>query len=306
MVKVGTYILSDDSLGMEERILQIKESGFDFLALGLGLFSGDELEPTVELCRKHGMPIDNIHLTGAKTTAMWSEDELGDRVCERYCREIRRASAAGVKTGVAHITWGHTPPAPASETAFARFVKIAECAQENGFTLALENSVYIEYLYETMARLKDFKSIGYTYDSGHHNAFAPERELLHDFGDRLAVTHIQDNNGIHDLHMPAFDGNVDWEKVARELAKTETGRDRICAEVSAGAFKELKGMTEQEARANIAALPIAATPELLTFEGNKVAVGASLTYKEKLDRLYGKMKKLAAMIENEISLSSGK
>ncbi len=300
MIKIGTYILGSSELSAEEKIIQTKEAGFDFVGLGLGLFAGDELEPTVELCAKHSLPIDNIHLTGAKTTALWSDDELGDRVCDRYCREIERASAAGIKVGVAHITWGHAQPEPMSERAFARFERIAGSAAEKGFILGLENSVYIDYLYATMERLRDFKSIGYTYDSGHHNAFAPERELLRDFGDRLIVTHIQDNNGIHDLHFPAFDGNVDWERVARELAKTKVGRDRICAEVGAGTFKELKGMTEEEARANIAALPIAASPELLSFDGNKVAVGASLSYRAKLDRLYGKMKKLASMIEAQI------
>ncbi len=300
MIKIGTYFLSDSSVSQEDKIIMTKAAGFDFVGLGLGLFAGEELEPTVELCHKHSMPIDNIHLTGAKTTLIWNEGEEGDAICERYCREIKRAADAGIRAGVAHITWGHSKPAPMSETAFARYYKIAECAEKNNFILGLENSVFIDYLYETMKYLKDCSSIGYTFDSGHHNAFAPECDLLRDFGDRLIVTHIQDNNGIHDLHMPPFDGNVNWDHVAKGLAKTAVGRDRICAEISAGAFKELKGMTEQEARADIAKLPIASSPELLAFDGNKCAVGKDLTYEEKLARLYGKMKKLASMIEAEI------
>ncbi len=297
MIKIGTYILSDGNLSLEEKIKMTKEAGFDFAGLGLGLFASDEVEKAVEICAKEGMPVDNIHLTGAKTTLIWNEGEEGDAICERYCNEIKRASAAGIKAGVAHITWGHSQPAPMSEKAFARYYKIAQTADKCGFILGLENSVFIDYLYETMKRLKDFKSIGYTYDSGHHNAFSPERDLLRDFGDRLIVTHIQDNNGIHDLHMPAFDGNVDWNYVARGLAKTEIGINRICAEVAAGSFKELKGMTEEEARENIASLPIASSPELLSFDGNKVAVGKELSYAEKLARLYTKMQKLAGMIE---------
>ncbi len=300
MIKIGTYILSDGSLSLEEKIKMTKEAGFDFAGLGLGLFASGEVEKAADICAKHSLPVDNIHLTGAKTTLIWNEGEEGDAICERYCNEIKRASASGIKAGVAHITWGHSQPAPMNEKAFARYYKIAQTAEKCNFILGLENSVFIDYLYETMNRLLDFKSIGYTYDSGHHNAFSPDRDLLRDFGDRLIVTHIQDNNGIHDLHMTAFDGNVDWNYVARGLAKTEVGINRICAEVAAGSFKELKGMSEEEARVNIASLPIASSPELLSFDGNKVAVGKDLGYAEKLARLYTKMQKLAGMIEENI------
>ncbi len=300
MIKLGTYILGDSELSHDEKLKMTKAAGFDRIALGMSLFASDELEPVVDLCAKHGLEIDNIHLTGAKTTAMWlDDDELAERVLARYCREIERASAAGIKIGVAHITWGHTLPGEMTEKAFSRYDRLAECAKKNGFVVSLENSVYIDYLYATMKRLKDYDSIGYTYDSGHRNAFAPECDLLADFGDRLTVTHIQDNNGIHDLHMMPFDGNADWQKVAKGLAKTKVGRDHICAEVASGSFKELKGMTEEEARASVLALPIAHHAELISFDGNKVAVGNKLSYEEKLERLYFKMKKLAEMIEAE-------
>ncbi len=301
MIKIGTYLMSNGELSLEERIAATKAAGFDFAALGLGLFASDEVEKAAELCAKHSLPVDNIHLTGSKTTLIWNDGEEGDAICERICREIERASAAGIKAGVAHITWGHSQPAPMNETSFARYVRIAQTAERCNFILGLENSVFIDYLYATMEHLRDFKSIGYTYDSGHHNAFAPERDLLRDFGDRLIVTHIQDNNGIDDLHMPPFDGNVDWNYVADGLARTQVGRNRICAEIAAGSFKELKGMTEAEARDCIARLPVSAhSPELVSFDGNKVAVGKDLTYEEKLERLYEKMKKLASMIEAKI------
>ena len=298
MVKVGTYVSGD--LPFEERLQIIKNTGFDFVALSLSLFETDELEDCAKLCEKYGFAVDNIHLSGKSTTDMWKIGSEGDEICERYCREIKRASDAGIHVGVAHITWGHAVPEPISVAGLERFKKIADCAEKNGFVLGLENSVYPEYLYATMDYLKDYTSIGFTFDTGHRNAFAPDHDFLKVFGDRLVVTHIADNDGANDLHLMPMDGTVDWKKVASELAKTETGRDRILAEISLGAFKKIKGKTADEIREHISSLPISKEPEILTFEDGKFASYKQLTYEQKMERLYKKMKTLAAMIEEKI------
>lgn len=300
MIQIGTYIHGGEELSPEEKIVLIKEAGFDFVALGMSAFKDDNVEELVELCHKHGLEIDNIHLTGAKTTEIWFEGELGDKVCARYCREIKRAAAAGIPKGVAHITWGHTVPAPINENGFRRLEKMADCAAENGFLLCLENSVYIEYLYATMERLKDHPAVRFTFDTGHRNEFAPDHDLLAHFGDRLAVTHIDDNDGKYDLHLMPFDGNIDWEKDARELATTEFARQRICAETSFGAEKKLEGLTAEEVMERVSKLPLANEPELFEIGEGTMSSYACLSYKQYMDRLYAKLKKLAEMIEANI------
>lgn len=300
MIQIGTYIHGDSGISPEEKIVLIKEAGFDFVALGMSAFKDDNVEELVALCRKHGLDVDNIHLTGSKTTEIWSEGEMGDKVCARYCREIKRAAAAGIPKGVAHITWGHTVPQPFNEYGIARLTKMADCAAENGFLLCLENSVYIEYLYATMARLGNHPAIRFTFDSGHRNEFAPHNDLLAHFGHMLAVTHIDDNDGKYDLHLMPFDGNVDWERDARQLATTEFARQRICAETSFGAEKKLDGLTADEVRARVENLPIASEPELYEIgEGTFTSYGM-LSYKQYMERLYARLKKLAQMIEANI------
>ena len=300
MIEIGTYIHGGEGLSPEEKIIYIKEAGFDFVALGMSAFKDDNVEELVELCHKHGLEIDNIHLTGSKTTEIWFEGELGDKVCARYCREIKRAAAAGIKKGVAHITWGHTVPAPINEFGLSRLEKMADCAAENGFLLCLENSVYIDYLYATMERLKDHPAVRFTFDTGHRNEFAREYDLLGAFGDRLAVTHIDDNDGVNDLHLMPFDGNIDWERDARQLATTEFARQRICAENSFGAAKKIEGLTDAEIGDQISKLPIASEPELYTIEDGKMTSYACLSYKDYMVRLYAKLTKLAEMIEANI------
>ena len=299
MIKVGTYVLG--SFPSDNKIQIIKNAGFDFVGLGLELFQSDAIEDTVKLCEKLDLPVDNIHLTGASTTNIWNEGIEGDEICERYCNEIKRAADAGVYAGVAHITWGHKVPSPINETGLARFVKIAECAAKNNFVLGLENSVYPEYLYATMEHLKDYDSIGFTFDTGHRNAFAPDHNFLETFGDRLIVTHIADNDGENDLHLMPFDGTVNWEQIARELAKTKVGRDRILAEPSGGGMKKMKGKSAAQIREHISKMPISAEEELLIIEDEKFSSYKPLTYEQQMSRLFIKMKKLASMIDKEIA-----
>ncbi len=298
MIQIGTYVHGGGNI--EEKIVAIKNAGFDFVAIGMGAFSDDNLEYQVELCKKYGLEIDNIHLTGGKTTEIWFDGELGDKVCARYCREIKRAAAAGIKKGVAHITWGHTEPGEVNELGISRLTKMADCALENGFLLCLENSVFIEHLYATMEKFKDHPAVRFTYDSGHRNAFAHDFDLLGEFGDRLAALHIDDNDAEHDLHLMPFDGNIDWERDARQLAKTEFARTRICAETSYGAEKKIKELTDDEITEIVNKLPISAEPELYIIKDGIMKSYTSLSYADYMVRLHARLKRLADLIEANI------
>ena len=298
MIQIGTYVHGGGNI--EEKIIAIKKAGFDFVAIGMGALSDGTLEYQVELCKKYGLDIDNIHLTGGKTTEIWFEGELGDEICARYCKEIKMAADAGIKKGIAHITWGHTDPGGVSECGIARLTKMADTALENGFLLCLENSVFIEHLYATMEKLKDHPAVRFTYDSGHRNAFAHDFDLLGSFGHRLAALHIDDNDAAHDLHLLPFDGNNDWERDARDLAKTEFARQRICAETSYGSDKKIKELSDEEIKAIVNTLPISAEPELYTIKDKVMKSYSSLSYEDYMVRLHAKLKKLADMIEANI------
>ena len=111
------------------------------------------------------------------------------------------------------------------------------------------------------------------------------------------MTHIADNDAAHDLHLMPLDGTVNWEQVAAELAKTVVGRDRILAETSLGGFKKMKGLSAEQIRRHVAHMPIAAEPELLVIEDEKFSAYSPLTFEQKMERLYTKMRRLADMIE---------
>ena len=52
MIQIGTYVHGGGNI--EEKIIAVKNAGFDFVALGMSAFSDDNLEYQVELCEKYG------------------------------------------------------------------------------------------------------------------------------------------------------------------------------------------------------------------------------------------------------------
>lgn len=300
MLKLGMYMLRDAALSDEERLRIMKSTGFDFVCLGTSPYADGDLAATVALCERLDIPVENVHLTGAKTTLIWNETADGDEIADRYCREIEYVSSLGVKTGIAHVTWGRSAVPPVNETALRRYERIADCAEKNGFVLALENSVYPEYLYAVMERLRGRRSIGHCFDSGHRNAYAPNEDFLGRLGDRLAATHLQDNNGIGDLHVFPFDGCAPWAEIAASLAKCPYSREKICAEVSSEIYRKMPGLTADEVRAAIDRMAVAHDPHLVRVYDGGFSIYENLNYAQRVERLYVAMARISDMIGAEV------
>ena len=205
---------------IEDRIAAIKSVGFDAVCLDFEaeLFATEtSWENQVRLAEHHGLPIENVHLTGAGMTAVWSEDAAGDDVIERLIRELRDMASLGIRVGVAHVTWGHDRPAGAFARGLSRYLRAAEAAEKYGVYLALENSVYPEYVRYLLDNI-DSRHVGFCYDSGHENAFSHGEDFLASYSDRLLAMHLHDNDGIRDLHAMPFDGTVDWVHTVKALS----------------------------------------------------------------------------------------
>ena len=140
MIKLGTYLVRGSQLTPEERLRIIKGAGFDFICFNMKeMLEGESVGLTPELCGRVGIDFDNVHLTGNGTHAVWAEGERGDKIVERYCKEIKLCAEYGIKTGITHVTWGTSEPPPVCELGLRRFRTIAECAEKYGVVVALEN-----------------------------------------------------------------------------------------------------------------------------------------------------------------------
>lgn len=298
MTRIGTYLIKDPSLTPETRLRMIKAAGFDYVCLVMKpMLAGEDAGLTPELCARVGIAFDNVHLTGNGTHDMWAEGEAGDRIAERYCREIALCADYGVKTGIMHATWGINPPPPVGEIGLRRFARVVECAEKHNFTLALENSVSDTHLCYVLDRLKS-PSLGYCFDSGHRNAFAPGADFLGLYGSRLTATHLQDNDGQNDLHLMPLDGCIDWRGTARQLAATPHGRRLICAEVAGVVSRDCPGRSASDIRAMLSRTA-ALEQGLVRIEDGHFTVYEGFSHEALLERLYAAMRKIADDIERE-------
>lgn len=60
--------------------------------------------------------------------------------------------------------------------------------------------------------------LSFCFDSGHSMLGQNRIERYEPLFARLSVLHLHDNDGLRDLHLPVYDGVVDWERIAALIA----------------------------------------------------------------------------------------
>ena len=103
------------------------------------------------------------------------------------------------------------------------FSELSKYAEEYNVRLAIENR--LEHMFGS--RPRDLISIveetnpdyiGICFDTGHANANKLDLvDFVNIVKEYLVATHIHDNDGMHDLHLPPLAGNIDWVELIRAL-----------------------------------------------------------------------------------------
>jgi len=112
---------------------------------------------------------------------------------------------------------------------------LLECALANGTGVAAENLPLfnapgaplppLRSNYSLLAPLADYfndEHMGICWDFGHANQTSKEEHasLITALGSRIVCTHIHNNYGSVDYHLPPIYGNIEWEKVLPALRDT--------------------------------------------------------------------------------------
>ena len=159
----------------------------------------------------------------------------GDDLHKRILRGIEVAGILGLKKGVLHPIGSRT----ADDTAEARrrwFEKNIEYyntylpyAEKAGITLVTENMRdplhdQGKHRYASNAdeliELADTLGLEICWDFGHANeAGLDQYTEIKKLGSRLTMTHVNDNWGAHDEHIPPFYGQTDWDGAMRALGE---------------------------------------------------------------------------------------
>lgn len=218
--KIGISFEKSYDLAIGEMLQIIKNVGFDEISPVWK--SGAELADIVEIAEKLGLEVQSLHAPFAKAADMWSREE---NVLLPAKTELKRVIDDCVKfhipVVVAHAWIGFDYKFDMNSLYYENFEEIVGYAKEHNVKIAFENTEGIEYLRALMAHFKGDETVGFCWDSGHEMCYNYSEDLLAEVGDRLMMTHLNDNLGISrfdgkihwtdDLHLLPFDGIADWD-----------------------------------------------------------------------------------------------
>lgn len=214
---------------MQEAPAAFKKAGFEAMDINFAatIYSGefkhepildgdDYLEKVMEVkraCDEAGLEMTVSHLP-------FYNYDMEDKEHLAFCnmmteRAIRASAHVGVKYAVVHP---HRDPT--KHIYIQRTVDIlrpfVELGRSLGVTLCVENMYTVTA--EATRMIADQLDCGICWDVGHANFGGYDQyEGIMTCGERLKVLHLHDNNGKDDLHIPAFQGNINWHEVMRAL-----------------------------------------------------------------------------------------
>ncbi len=178
-----------------------------------------ELDFIMQEFKKHGIVCETLHAPFDKINDLYSENQDDAKaMMDRLKDAIDKCEKYNIPVVITHLSSGRPMP-EITLLAEKRFAEIFDYADKKGVKIALENLRYAENL---ICFLDKYKNTGFCWDNGHQYCRQTNVEFMELYADRLIALHIHDNRcGIDtDDHLLPFDGKIDWEKCAKQLAKS--------------------------------------------------------------------------------------
>ncbi|MDD3888393.1 MAG: sugar phosphate isomerase/epimerase [Syntrophomonadaceae bacterium] len=211
-------------LPLPERLKLIKEAGFNATTL----WWEDEIgspcikkETMPNLVRDSGLILENTHIPYNDCDDLWSEHRLTrDAIVNKYIGWLSDCAKHSIPMMVMHITDSHYLPPP-TQYGIDSIFRVLKVAEDLGVVIAIENTGREDYIYFVLSEIySDY--LGFCYDSSHNRLCSKNTiTLLEKLGDRLACTHLADNDGQIDRHWLPGEGIIDWEKISNVFPKNE-------------------------------------------------------------------------------------
>ncbi|MBR5868256.1 MAG: sugar phosphate isomerase/epimerase [Clostridia bacterium] len=223
--KLGISLGNHYAIPTPDVVTLVGNTGFDAIS--------PEWEPEADLgtivntARDRGLALQSLHAPFGRAADMWNPDpSVHTSALQEVLAALEAAAKYEIPVLVVHTWIGFEYDFDAACLWFGAFDALVARAGEVGVTVAFENTEGQEYLFALMEHFKGESAVGFCWDSGHELCYNHSLDLLGLFGDRLAVTHLNDNLGISrfdgttfwtdDLHLLPYDGIADWaDNVAR-------------------------------------------------------------------------------------------
>ena len=227
--KLGISVGNHYSLPTTDIITMLKKIGFEAVS--------PEWEPNVDLkaisetAKECNMTLQSLHAPFGGAAKMWSTDKkVSDPALAEIMASLEDCHRYGIPILVVHAWIGFDNIPQPTEEGLENFGKLVDKACEYGIKIAFENTEGDEHLFALMEHFKDNAAVGFCWDSGHELCYNHSEDLLQKYGDRLIMTHLNDNLGISrfdgktywtdDLHLLPFDGIADWNYNVERLKKS--------------------------------------------------------------------------------------
>ena len=211
-----------NNIPLGERLDLIRDAGFSAVFCGWG--KPGDVKAVQEEVEKHGLYLNSVHAPFTTIHHMWDEDKA-DAELQIQLACLKETAECGIPVMVCHAWIGFEPEKP-TEAGVENFRKLLQEAHKLGVKIALENTEGEGYLRMLFDHLKNEPALGFCLDTGHEYCYNYAKDLLAEFGPLIYI-HVNDNLGItgdsifwlDDAHLIPFDGIVDFDRVAKRLAR---------------------------------------------------------------------------------------
>jgi sugar phosphate isomerase/epimerase len=214
----------------EERLELIKRAGFSATGFWLGpeeeLVGKGKADLLPDLVRSRDLFLEYVHAPDIGCNDVWSElaSKRGEWI-HTYRSYIDLCKRHSIPFLVIHASQskGEQPESPAAEGLIA-LMDLIKFAEDSDVKVVVENTMQPALLDLIFSNIQS-DHLGFCYDTSHDFLYSPKPgALLERWGHRLMVTHLGDNDGVHDCHWLPGLGVLNWEKIIRWLpVKTYQG-----------------------------------------------------------------------------------
>lgn len=201
----------------KERIKMIKEAGFDCIITNADKFFNKQngsIRNQVKELKRNGLKPSSLHMRykSQELKDFFKDTKLGDKLEKNLIKDVKCAHKYGFNCVVVHLD------GEANEIGYNRLRRVLKLCKKLNVYLAIENVLWLDTFIKTFENIDD-EYLRFCYDCGHNNCFDPEFDYLEKYGDKLICLHLHDNKGKDDEHTLNKYGNIDWDMLAKKLAK---------------------------------------------------------------------------------------
>jgi sugar phosphate isomerase/epimerase len=179
------------------------------------LYSKWEIEEIKKWLDEFGLKLLDLHGSSGIEKG-WASPQEYQRLSGVELAKNRIEMASYLSSDVVIM---HVPGEPTNVPIRKTLDELEPIAKDRNVRIAIENGNF-----DAIGKLLseyDPEYLGLCYDCGHGNmGNSAGLDHLETLKDRLISVHLHDNDGIGDLHQIMFMGTVDWERLARIMAKS--------------------------------------------------------------------------------------